>query len=55
MELMLNVVSIIWTQLGRLTEVIEGDAVLLFPVAFVFAGGVVGITKRLLGLGRKRR
>lgn len=50
-----DIVTVIWTQMGTLVSQIIANPVLLFPIAFVFAGSVVGIAKSLLGIRRKRR
>lgn len=58
MEGLLDIVSSIWnavTGSGGLMPMILGTPVLLFPVAFVFAGKVVGLTKSLLGTRGRRR
>lgn len=55
METLLGIVSNVWTGVGDLVVTIKAEPILLFPVAFVFAGSVVGLTKSLLGLRRRRK
>lgn len=55
METLLGIVANVWTAVGELVTTITGNALLLFPVAFVFAGSVLGLTRSLLGLRRRRR
>lgn len=51
-----DILTVIWAQMSTLVTTITGNAVLLFPVAFVFAFAVVRLAKSLLGLrgGRRR-
>lgn len=58
METLLGIVTNIWdavTGTGGLVPMILSTPVLLFPVAFVFAGKTVGLTKSLLGTRGRRR
>ena len=50
-----DIVTVIWTQMSTLVSQIIGNPVLLFPIAFIFAGSVIGIAKSLLGLRRGKR
>ena len=45
----------IWAQLGTMVTTISGNELLLIPVGLGFAGGVIGLGKRLMGTGRRRR
>lgn len=57
-ETLLGIVENIWsavTGANGLVPMILTTPVLLFPVAFVFAGKVVGLTKSLLGTRGRRR
>lgn len=55
LESLLGIVGNIWTQMESLVSTITGNAILLFPVAFVFAFSVVRLAKSLLGLRSGRR
>lgn len=55
MEMLLGIVTNIWSQMDNLVTEITGNAILLFPVAFVFAFSVVRLAKSLLGLRSGRR
>ena len=55
METLLGIVQNIWTSMDTLVAEITGNAILLFPVAFVFAFSVVRLAKSLLGLRSGRR
>ena len=56
---LLNIVGDVWnaiTGTNGLVSVMIATPILLFPLAFVFAGKVVGLTKSLLGTrGRRGR
>lgn len=57
MEALLGIVGNVWdavTGQNGLVPMIIATPILLFPLAFVFAGKVVGITKRLMGTGGRR-
>lgn len=45
----------VWSQVGSLVDTITAQPILLIPVGFGFAGGVVAIGKSLMGTGRRRR
>lgn len=45
----------IWTEMGTTVSTITASPILLIPVGFVFAGGVVGIAKSLMGTRRRGR
>lgn len=55
MEALLAIVGNVWTGVTDLVGVVKAEPIMLFPIAFVFAGSVVGLTKSLLGLRRRRR
>lgn len=52
-----NIVANVWTSITDLVGVMtaQGNEIMLFPLGFVFAGGIIGLTKKLLGLKRGRR
>lgn len=54
-EAFITLVSEIWTQMGTTVTTITGSPILLIPVGFVFAGGVIGIAKSLMGTRRRGR
>lgn len=45
----------IWSGVTQCGETIAGNALLLIPLGFLFVGGVIGITKKLMGTRRGRR
>ena len=45
----------IWLQVTTLVTTIASSPLLLIPVGMGFAGGVIGLGKRLMGAGRRRR
>lgn len=47
--------SQIWASIGSLMTTITSQPLLLIPVALVFAGGVIGLAKGLMGTRRRRR
>lgn len=50
----LGILSEVWDEITNLTTTISTNALLIFPIVFVFAGGIIGLTKKLLGLRRRR-
>ena len=55
---LLAIVGDVWTAVtgtNGLVATMIATPILLFPVAFVFAGKVVGLTKGLLGTRGRRR
>ena len=55
MTTLLSVVSEVWTQITNLLSTISSNALLLIPLAASFAGIVIGLTMKLMGIRRKRR
>lgn len=58
MTTLLSVVTEIWNQItgsGGLLATISSNALLLIPLAASFAGLVIGLTMKLMGIRRKRR
>lgn len=54
-EAFTTLLSAIWTQMDSVVTTITSSAILLIPVGFVFAGGVIGIAKSLMGTRRRGR
>ena len=50
-----TLISQIWAQLNTMVTTISSNELLLIPVGLGFAGGVIGLGKRLMGTGRRRR
>ena len=50
-----NLLSLVWDQVDTAVGTITGNPILLIPVGFVFAGGVIGIAKSLMGTRRRGR
>lgn len=44
-----------WSQIAEVVNTITGSGILMIPVAFVFAGGTIGLAKSLMGTRRRRR
>lgn len=45
----------IWSQVGTSVTTISNNLLLLIPLGFVFVGGVIGISQRLMGTRRRGR
>lgn len=55
-EAFTTLITEIWSQNTTLVSAITASAILLIPVGFRFANGVIGIAKSLMGTrGRGRR
>lgn len=54
-EAFTTLVGQIWTQMDSVVTTITSSSILLIPVGFVFAGGVIGIAKSLMGTRRRGR
>lgn len=50
-----NLLTLVWTQVDNAVGTITDNPILLIPVGFVFAGGVIGIAKSLMGTRRRGR
>lgn len=50
-----TVIAEVWTQIGEVVDTITNSAVLMIPVGVAFAGAAIGLAKRLMGTGRRRR
>lgn len=55
LEAMRTVLTTAWTQIGSVVTTITGKPVLMIPVGVAFAGAAIGLAKRLMGTGRRRR
>lgn len=53
-ELMLSVVGDIWDGIGGVIDVIESNALLLIPIAGMFAALIIGLCMKLMGIRRRR-
>ncbi len=54
-ELFTTAVGFVWTQIDSCVTTITGNAMLLLSVAIPVAGAVIGLAKRLLRFGGRRR
>lgn len=45
----------IWSGVSTCASTVTSNALLLIPLGFLFVGGVIGITKKLMGTKRGRR
>lgn len=55
LETLVTVLTSIWNQMSTMVSTISTVPLLLISLAFVFAFGVVKISKRLMGIGGGRR
>lgn len=53
--LLVSVLGNFWTEITTLVGTISSNALLLIPLAAAFAGLVIGLTMKLMGIRRKRR
>lgn len=49
-----SLVTEVWDQVGTTVTTISGSAILMIPIGLGFVGGVIGITKKLMGTRRRR-
>lgn len=54
-EVFTTALTTIWSQIDSCVSTITGNAVLSLGVAIPVAGGVIGLAKRLLHFGGRRR
>ena len=54
-QLLLQVLGDVWDEITSLVTTISGNALLLIPLAAAFAGLIIGLTMKLMGIRRKRR
>lgn len=50
-----TVIAEVWSQIASVVTTITSQPLLLIPVGLGFAGGVIGLAKKLMGTGRRRR
>lgn len=50
-----TVVGLVWTELPKCVDMIIARPILMLPVGFAFAGGIIGLSKGLLRFGRRRK
>lgn len=50
-----TLMTTLWSETNNAVTTITNSAILLIPVGFVFAGGVIGIAKSLMGTRRRGR
>ena len=53
-EAFTSVLSTIWTSISSTVTTIAGNTLLLIPVAGTFAGLVIGLTQKLMGIRRRK-
>lgn len=54
-EMFTTVLADVWDGISETVTLISGNPLLLIPVAMTFAGGVIGLSKSLLGFRRRKR
>lgn len=47
--------TLVWSQISSCVDTITGNAMLLLSVAIPVAGAIIGLAKRLLRFGGRRR
>lgn len=50
-----TVVGEVWSQISSCMETVTGSPILLIGVGVSFAGAVIGLTKRFIRFGSRRR
>ena len=50
-----TVLSEIWTGIGGVVTTIKSEPLLLIPIGLMFAGACIGLAKKLMGSGRRKR
>lgn len=50
-----TVLSAIWDGIGGVVDTIKAEPLLLIPVGLMFAGACIGLAKKLMGAGKKRK
>lgn len=55
LESMRTVLTAAWTAVLSVVTTIINKPVLMIPVGVAFAGAAIGLAKRLMGTGRRRR
>ena len=49
-----DVLTLIWNQITSTVTTIAGNTLLLIPIAGTFAGLVIGLTQKLMGIRRRK-
>ncbi len=49
MDYVVNVMSTLWTQIGKVVDTISESPLLLIPVGIFVAGAVIGLAQRFIG------
>lgn len=55
LETLVTVLTSVWSEMGSMVNRISTAPLLLISIAFVFAFGVVKLSKKLMGIGGGRR
>lgn len=50
-----TVLSEIWSGIGGVVTTIKAEPLLLLPVGLMFAGACIGLARKLMGAGRRKR
>lgn len=50
-----TILTEVWDGIGDVVSTIVSQPLLLIPVALMFAGACIGLAKKLMGTGRKKR
>lgn len=50
-----TVLGEIWTGIGGVVTTIKTEPLLLIPIGLMFAGACIGLAKKLMGSGRRKR
>ena len=50
-----TVLSAVWDGIGGVVDTIKAEPLLLIPIGLAFAGACIGLAKKLMGTGRKKR
>lgn len=50
-----TVLSEVWTGIGGVVTTVKSEPLLLIPIALAFAGSCIGLAKKLMGTGKKKR
>lgn len=50
-----TILSEVWSGIGSVVDTIKTEPLLLIPIALLFAGACIGLAKKLMGTGKKKR
>lgn len=50
-----SLLTAIWGEFSDMLTTISSNALLLIPVGFMFAGGIIGLAQKMMGTRRRRR